>query len=221
MENFSFLFDGISEAEWKSMQELPCMRQKGFEKGTVIFRAGSTVSEIGAVRSGSVNIESNDFWGNRSILSNIPAGQIFAETYALCREPLMVDVTAAEHCEILFFNLRILTDDSHAGCSWQHKLIKNILYASVQKNMALSRRIFCTTPKSIRARLLTYLSYEARKAGCTTFRIPFNRQQLADYLNLDRSALSKELGHMRKEGLLEFHKNQFTLKDLPLLPPSL
>lgn len=206
------VFYGISEEEWQDMQAVHAMRQISFSKNEIIFHAGAVVSEIGIVISGSVHIESNDLWGNRSILSNVTAGQIFAETYALCGEPLMVDAVAAEDCIVLFLNLNRLTDDRYADRSWQHTFLKNILNASVRKNLVLSNRIFCTTPKSCRARILTYLSCQSVKAGSATFRIPFNRQQMADYLNLDRSALSKELGRMREEGLLEFHKNQFTLK---------
>lgn len=93
--------------------------------------------------------------------------------------------------------------------------MQNILYISVQKNLILSRRIFCTTPKTVRSRLFIYLSTEAAKSKSTTFQIPFDRQGLADYLNLDRSALSKELGKMRDEGILEFHKNKFVLHTMP------
>lgn len=206
------LFDKIDKEEWKEMQEVRCMRYGAFTKNEIIFHAGTIVSEIGIVQSGSVNIEISDLWGNRSILSNVAAGQIFAESYALCQEPMMVDVAAAENSEILFLDLHILTSDHFSDCSWQNKFLKNTLRASVWKNIVLSNRIFCTAPKSIRARLLAYLSQESVKAGSTTFQIPFNRQQMADYLNLDRSALSKELGRMRNEGILEFHKNQFTLK---------
>ena len=103
-------------------------------------------------------------------------------------------------------------EESMVNRSWQKKLLKNILHVSMQKNLALSSRIFFTAPKTIRGRLLTYLSAQSMKAGSSTFDIPFNRQQLADYLNLDRSALSKELGKMRDEGLLEFYKNTFKLK---------
>lgn len=208
---FSPLFHGISDEEWQEMQTVHCMRQSSFIKNAVILHAGTVVSEIGIVMCGNVHIESNDFQGNRSLLSNVSVGQIFAETYALCHEPMMVDVVAAENCEILFMNLNILINERYSKCSWQHKFMKNILNASVQKNLVLSNRIFCTTPKSARARILTYLSYQSVKEGHTTFEIPFNRQQMADYLNLDRSALSKELGRMRDEGILEFHKNQFTL----------
>ena len=208
------LLHGISDKEWQEMQTVHCMRQTSYMKNAIIFHSGTVVSEIGIVISGNVHIESNDFQGSRSILSNVSVGQIFAETYALCREPMMVDVTAADNCEILFLNLNILTSDRYSKCSWQKKFMRNILHASVQKNLVLSNRIFCTTPKSARARIMTYLSHQSVREGSTTFQSPFNRQQMADYLNLDRSALSKELGRMRDEGILEFHKNQFTLKHI-------
>ena len=134
------------------------------------------------------------------------------QTYVFCHEPMMVDAVAAEDCAVLFLDFNILMEESMVNRSWQKKLLKNILHVSMQKNLSLSSRIFCTAPKTIRGRLLTYLSAQSMKAGSSTFDIPFNRQQLADYLNLDRSALSKELGKMRDEGLLEFYKNTFKLK---------
>ena len=93
-------------------------------------------------------------------------------------------------------------------------ILNNLLHISIQKNLTLSNRIFCTSPKTIRERLLIYLSNESRKAGSQEFVIPFDRQQLADYLNVDRSALSKELGKMRNEGLIEFRKNAFHLHSI-------
>ncbi len=178
----------------------------------MIFSAGSIVHETGIVLSGSVNIENNDLWGNKSILSNVPAGQVFAETYAFSHEPMMVDAVAAEDCTILFLDFNMLMDNPLENRTWQNKLLRNMLNVSVQKNLALSSRIFCTSSKTIRGRLLTYLSSQSMKAGSATFDIPFNRQQLADYLNTDRSALSNELGKMRDDGLIEFYKNTFRIK---------
>lgn len=201
----SVLFQGITENEWMHMLDLGCMRTQHFAKNTIIFHTGEHIHEIGIVLSGSVNIENIDLWGNKSILSNISAGQVFAESYALCQEPMMVDAVTAEAADILFLNMAPLKQVQDKE-SWSAKIMQNILYISVQKNLILSRRIFCTTPKTVRSRLFIYLSTEAAKAKSTTFQIPFDRQGLADYLNLDRSALSKELGKMRDEGILEFHK---------------
>ena len=137
------------------------------------------------------------------------AGDVF--TSALCGELLMVDVAAAEPCEILWLDLVPMLQQQNTAASWYPKFLHNLLLLSMQKNLALSQRIRCTTPKSARGRLLTYLSAQAVRAGSTHFSIPFDRQQLADYLNLDRSALSKELGKMRDDGLIRCRKNEFEL----------
>ena len=212
------LFHGIDTAEQELIRQSGCIRKGHYKKSELIFHMGDKVRELGIVLSGSVTIENIDLWGNRSILSNIAPGQIFAETYALCREPMMVNASAAEDSEILFFHLNVLeilsppeTLPPAPAESWQDKIIRNLLFLSARKNLTLSGRIFCTTPKTIRERLLIYLSEQSAKTGRTSFRIPFDRQGLADYLNVDRSALSKELGRMRDEGILEFHRNQFIL----------
>ena len=162
-----------------------------------------------------------DLWENpghldlKRLSAYAPAGQVFAETYAFCGEPMMVDVVAAEETEVLFLNMDVLIHTPHPDSEWQPVLMQNLLNISLHKNLALSERIFCTAPKTVRGRLLLYLSNQAAKAGSKSFRIPFDRQGLADHLNLDRSALSKELGKMRDEGILETTKNEFTLHELP------
>ena len=201
----------IDDTEKEEMLELSCLKNVQYSKNEVIFHTGDTVNEIGIVLKGRVNIENIDIWGNKSILSCVSEGEIFAETYAICGEPMMVDAVAAEKSEIQFLNLKALIDEKNSDKGWYVKLISNMLKISVRKNLALSGRIFCTSSKTRRGRLLTYLSNISVKSGSKTFQIPFDRQQLADYLNLDRSALSKELGKMRDEGLIEFHKNVFKL----------
>lgn len=211
-----FLFQGLTEADLDQMERGRCLRRKAFARRQTIFRTGDTVHEIGIVLQGAVHIESIDLWGSKSILSEVGEGQAFAETYAFCGEPLMVDVLAAADCEVLFLDTAALSRP-HAEHSWQDRLLRNLLRVSMKKNLALSRRILCTAPKTVRGRLLTYLSGQAVQAGGMEFDLPFNRQQLADYLNLDRSALSKELCRMRDEGLLTFRKNHFVLRQLPEL----
>ena len=208
------LFQDLSEAELDTLAAARQLRTRQFAKHEVIFHAGSCVREIGIVLRGSVHIENLDLWGTKSILSSVGAGQAFAETYAFCGEALMVDAVAAEHCEILFLHTAALTD-ARIEPALQDKLLRRLLAVSMRKNLSLSQRIFCTTPKTVRGRLLTYFSAQAARCGRMAFEVPFNRQQMADYLNLDRSALSKELCKMRDEGLLEFDKNRFVLKQLP------
>ena len=130
----------------------------------------------------------------------------------------MVDVGAAEDSQVLFPHVeRVLQVRPHT-CAHHSKLIRNLLLLSAQKNLNLSRKIFHTASKTIRGRLLSYLSYQARWSGSPSFTIPFNRQQLADYLNVERSALSNELSKMQRDGLLVVERNRFTLtSDLPHL----
>ena len=208
------LFQGLSAEEWAALEQSGCLRTKSYPRYAVIFHAGEQVHALGVVLRGTVHIENLDLWGSKSILSSISAGQAFAETYAFCGEALMVDAVAAEHCEILFLHTAALTD-ARIEPALKDKLLRRLLAVSMRKNLSLSQRIFCTTPKTVRGRLLTYFSAQAARCGMMAFEVPFNRQQMADYLNLDRSALSKELCKMRDEGLLEFDKNRFVLKQLP------
>ena len=208
------LFQGLSAEEWAALEQSGCLRTKSYPRHAVIFHAGEQVHALGVVLRGTVHIENLDLWGSKSILSSISAGQAFAETYAFCGEALMVDAVAAEHCEILFLHTAAFTD-ARIEPALKDKLLRRLLAVSMRKNLSLSPRIFCTTPKTVRGRLLTYFSAQAARCGRMEFEVPFNRQQMADYLNLDRSALSKELCKMRDEGLLEFDKNRFVLKQLP------
>lgn len=216
MEEFplskTILFRGTSPEEIKAMEGCLESRRKSYEKGEMIYRMGDVVTELGLVLSGSVLIENDDIWGNRSILDKAEAGQIFAESYACVPgERLMVQVTAAETCKILFVNVRKLLSVCPSSCAHHQRLIQNLLEAAARKNLRLSQRIFQTSPKSIRGRLLAYLSNQAVREGSREFAIPFNRHQLADYLNVDRSALSHELGKMQREGLIQVQRNQFRL----------
>lgn len=206
------LFRGISAEEIEAM--LPCLQaaQKSYAKNDIICHAGSTVTALGVVLSGSVFIENNDFWGNKNVLDLLLPGQVFAETYAsIPGEPLMFQIVAAEASEILFLNMQRMLTVCTNSCSHHNRLIQNLLRISAQKNLNLTRRSLHTAPKSIRGRLLSYLSYQAIAHGSRDFTIPFNRQQLANYLNVDRSALSNELGKMQKDGLLTVERNHFHL----------
>ena len=197
---------------------LNCLRavRRQYEKGAVLCSAGERTASIGLVLSGSVHIESDDVWGNKSILSSVGPGQVFAETYAcLPDEPLMVSVTAAEDTAALFLHAPHMLAPCTQICTCHAQLIRNLLFVSARKNLELSRRAFHTAPKTIRGRLLSYLSTQAIHAGSDSFSIPFDRQQLADYLGVDRSALSAELGRMRRDGLLDFKKNRFRLHVTP------
>ena len=206
------LFRGCSPEEIEAM--LACLHpvERTYRRGEVILHAGDTAVQVGLVLSGSGSIESDDVWGNRSILDQVTAGQLFAETYAcLPGEVLMVSVTAAENCRVLLRDMNRVLHVCGSTCAHHTKLIRNLLSVTAQKNLNLSRRIFHTAAKSIRGRLLSYLSFCSVQHGSREFDIPFSRQQLADYLGVDRSALSNELSKMQRDGLIRYERNHFLL----------
>lgn len=208
------LFRGITQTEMESILVCLNAREREYPKKAAILRAGDTTHELGLILSGSVSIESDDLWGNKTILDHIGSGSVFAETYAcIPGEALMVNVITIEPATILFLNVGTILTVCQKNCVHHTKLIRNLLSIAAQKNLNLSRRSFHTAPKSIRGRLLSYLSYQAMKQGSRDFYIPFNRQQLADYLNVDRSALSNELGKMQRENLLKINKNHFVVSE--------
>lgn len=207
------LFRGSEPEQVKEMLKCFYAREKHYQKGEIVLYMGDLVKDLGIVLSGSVTIERDDLWGNRSIFGHAEPGQIFAETYAcVSEEPLMVNVVADQDSDILFLDIGRVLTTCQTTCTHHSQLIRNLLLASARKNLGLSERIMHTSPKSIRGRLISYFSAQAARAGSQSFAIPFNRQQLADYLEVDRSALSAELGKMKREGLLDFWKNQFVLK---------
>lgn len=184
-----------------------------YEKGAMVYHEGQCIQNLGLVLSGSVSMERDDLWGNKSIFGRADAGQIFAETYAcIPGEPMMANVVAGAKSEILFLNASKLLTTCQNSCTYHNRLIENLLQISARKNLELSRRILHTSAKTIRARLLSYLSEQAKRCGSDQFSIPFNRQQLADYLSVDRSALSNELSKMQRDGILTCEKNTFHLR---------
>lgn len=215
--DFSFLsttklFRGISTEDIKAM--LVCLDFKAdkYEKGQIIHRTGETIDSIGMVVSGGVNIEHNDYWGNRAIISHVSPGQIFGETYAcLTGQPLLVDAVASEQTEVLAMNVGRVIRSCSNSCEHHAVLIRNLLTISSHKNLLLSQRMFHTSFKSMRAKLMSYFSEQAQQAGSSCFTVPFNRQQLADYLNVDRSAMCNEISKMKKDGVILVEKNTFTM----------
>ena len=207
------LFRGCSPSE--AEQVLGCLEHTvhAYEKDEIIYSRGRVVTAIGVVLSGSVRIENDDVWGNRSVLNVVGQGGIFAEAYACVpNEPLMVKVAANDDCEILFLSMAKVFEADGNTCPFHSKFLQDLVVVCAKKNLELSHRIFHTSPKTVRGRLMSYFSQQVSLRGSDRITIPFDRQQLADYLGVDRSALSKELGKMKREGLLDYRKNQFELR---------
>ena len=206
------LFQGIAPKELEQMLGCLGASARQYGKGQTIYHVGENVEQMGVVVTGSVHVVQDDVWGNRSILAQVGPGQVFAETYAsLPGEVLNVGVEAVEETQVLFLDVGRVLQVCPGGCPFHSRLLRNLLQVMALKNLNLTRKISHITPRSIRERMLAYLSNEAVRQGTMDFRIPFNRQQLADYLSVDRSALSAELSKMKREGLLDYQKNHFVL----------
>lgn len=206
------LFSGIKAEEIKEALDCLSGYEKSFKKGEIIYRTGQTVTDMGLVEEGGVNITVNLYWGSSIILGNIEKGKIFAETYAaVSGKEMLCDAVAAEDCRVLFINVGKLLNVCKSTCGFHQKIIHNLLRISAMKNLNLSERMLHTAPKTIRGRLISYFSQMAAETGSREFTIPFSRQELADYIGVDRSALSAELSKMQKDGILTYRKNEFKL----------
>lgn len=217
MKNLSILkkcplFVGISEKDMASL--IVCLNAKelSVQKGEVIFSVGDRPEYVGIVLEGNVHIVQEDYWGNRTILSNVQPGGLFGESFS-CAEisSFPVSVWARDNCKVLLVDtVRILTTCSSA-CTFHSVLVHNLMKTLANKNIILTQKIKHITKKTSKDKVLSYLSECAVSAGTNTFLITFNRQELADYLSVERSALSSTLSKMRDEGLIDFDKNKFVL----------
>lgn len=205
------LFSEISGKDIEKM--LSCLggRVGRYEKGEYIFRIGERSESIAVLVKGSLHIQYDDYWGNRSILGNISVGEMFGEAYAISENIVMMnDVVAIEESEIVFFDFKRIISSCSNACPVHTKIIQNMFLAISEKNRKLVQKLSFMSKRTTREKLIAYLSDEARRHG-NSFTIPFNRQQLADYLSVDRSAMSKELCKMRDEGLIKFDRSCFRL----------
>lgn len=206
------LFDKIGEENLLRM--LTCLGAKVdyFDKKYTVFSEGSPAKYIGIVLSGSAQIVQIDYYGNRSILSKIRPSELFAEAFA-CAEvaSLPVSVIADEPCDVMFIDCSHILHTCENGCGFHHQLTYNLMKDLAQKSLLFHQRIEITSKRTTREKLLAYLATEAKKHNSRRFDIPFDRQELADYLEVERSGLSAEISKMKKDGLIDNTKNHFVL----------
>lgn len=209
----SQLFSGISEDELTAMLTCLDTRQTNFPKDTFLMRVGNTADSIGLLLEGSALIIQEDIWGNRNILSKAGPGQTFAAAYACAPGSVLnVSVVAETPVTAMFLNVGRVLNVCPSACSHHSRIIRNLLSELAEKNLRFSEKLTHMGQRTTRAKLMSYFSAEAQRLGKYEFDIPFSRQQLADYLAVERSGLSLELGKMKNDGLLDFHKNHFVLK---------
>jgi len=206
------LFQNIGDSELTSLLSCLSARVESFEKKQFVFLEGDRVETVGLVLSGQVQVIKEDFYGNKNIVSVFEEGDLFAETFVCSdSETLPVSVVCAADSEIMFIDFKKLITPCGNSCAFHHRLILNMLRIIANKNILLNQKMEFTSKRTTREKLLAYLSAEAKKAKNAAFDIPMNRQELADYLSVERSAMSTELSKLRNEELLDFRKNHFVL----------
>ncbi len=206
------LFSGVGDGNISTMLSCLGARLIKYKKGEYVLRQGEYLSDILVLAEGSLHIQRDDYWGNRSILGHIGVGEIFGEAYvAPDSGTLLNDVIAVEDSSVFFFDVKRVITTCSSACRFHTMVVQNLFFAISEKNRGLVQKLNYMSRRTTREKLISYLSEEAKKQNSSSITIPFNRQQLADYLSVDRSAMSNELGKMRDEGLLEFEKNHFRL----------
>lgn len=206
------LFKKISDESGDSL--LACLEPsiRNHLKGEYLKRIGEPMVSTGVLLEGVIRLEKEDCWGNRSIIATISAGDLFGESFACAGDrPLPFNILAATDCQVMYLNtMRLLTTCGNA-CSFHNTLIRNLISILATKNTFLLTKISHVTQRKTRDKILDFLSDQSRLAGNSSFTIPFNRQEMADYLSVDRSALSSQLAELKNEGILRFTRNKFTL----------
>ena len=206
------LFSGVGEEDIASLLSCLGARKKEYKKGEYILREGEHISDIFILVEGKIHIQKDDYWGNRSILSVISVGEMFGEGYAAPESgALLNDVVAVEDSSVIIFDVKRILTTCSSACRFHNMIVQNMFFAISDKNRKLVQKLGHMSGRTTRTKLISYLSEEAKRQGSSAFTVPFNRQQLADYLCVDRSAMSNALCKMRDEGMIKFEKSRFEL----------
>lgn len=206
------LFAGITGEEIKSM--LTCLqgKTKSYTKGSFILKAGERLDSVGLLLFGKATVAHEDFWGNRNILTGIVPGQVFGEAFACSPGSVLnVSVTAEKPCAVLWLAVSRVLTSCPSACPHHIRMVRNLLSDIAGKNLRLNEKLTHMGQRKTREKLMSYLSSCAQKCGKNEFEVQFNRQQLADYLSVERSAMCSELSRLKSEGVIDFNKNMFKL----------
>ena len=210
----TIFFNGIHQNEIEAMLHCLSAHVREYKKDEYIIRSGDSVEHMGLVLAGTIHTSYDDFWGNTNIVTELSTGDFFAETLACTHGAVAnMNAIAITPTKVMHINAKKIFETCSSACAFHTRLIRNILSAIAEKNIKLNEKHRHITQRSTRDKLLSYLSSEAKKTQSTHFEIPFNRQQLANYLSVERSAMSNEISKMQKEGILESEKNKFYLKE--------
>lgn len=207
------LFAGIPDSELPHLLNCLSAERKLFKKGETVCFAGSLTNSAGIVLSGKIHLESNDFLGNTSIVSEFTAGRCYGENYAFAQDTQMpFNLVAKEDSDILVFNIKKFTEPCIKDCSYHKILMANLVTSIATKSCELSNKISHLSKRTTREKLISYLSEQSQIQKSSMVTLKFSRQELADYLSVERSAMTKELTRMKNDGLIDFDGRVFKLK---------
>ena len=217
MENYiknlskCLLFNGIKTQELTAL--LGCMQSKviEFDKNKTVMQEGKVFDKLGILLEGNLQVVQYDYLGNRTIISTVEPLQIFGEAFSYVKTKFPMNVETTEKSKVLFLISDRISNPCPNGCVFHKQLINNLLHILAHKNVNLTQKIECMSKRTTKEKLLTFLTLESIKQNSKEFYISYDRQSLADYLGVERSAMSAELGKLRKDGVIECEKNWFKL----------
>ena len=208
------LFSGVGEADFAAMLNCLGARTLEIEKGCAVFQEGDPAEHVGVVLSGAVQIVRVDYHGNRSVLGVAEPGQLFGEVFACAGlESLPVSAVAQTSSRIMLLNFKRILTVCSSACSFHTRLIRNLLQVVAQKSLSLNRKIGFMSCRTTRDKLMSYLLDQAKQQDSNEFIIPHDRQALADFLGVERSAMSAELSKLKKSGVIDFKGSWFRILD--------
>jgi len=205
------LFKNLRENEIMEILTICGSYTKLYKKENYIYHKGDNINHIGIILNGKANIVKEDYWGNRNIVATLKQHSLFAEIFIFLKnEPLNISVVASTDAKVLFIDISKLIENSKTH--FINTFIENLIIIISKKTLILNRKIEHLSKRTIKEKVMSFLSEQSEINNSKTFKIPFSRQEMADYLAVDRSALSRELSNIKNEGLIEYNKNNFTLK---------
>lgn len=211
------LFDGISADALSPLLVCLAGHEKNFSKGEIIILEEDQVRNVGVTMEGTVLMTKEDIWGNQTILAYMGPGDLFGETFAVRQKDQnsFVSFVASTDCRIYFVSFDRILHTCHKACGFHHKVIENMMDLVSAKNIRLMEKIEVTSKNTLREKILTYLSIQVQKQQSNQVEIALNRSELAGYLDSNRCAMTRELSHLKEEGVLDYDRNTFRVKALP------
>ena len=185
---------------------------KSYSKDDIIISEGDNADILGVILEGSVHITRIDYYGNRDIIAGFKKGEIFGETISILdNNKMLVNVIADEDTKVLIIKMKKILSPCDKPCYFHKEILLNLLHALAKKNIMFNKKIEIMSKKTTKEKLMCYLSFQAKENNSSEFEIPFNRQELADYLGVERSGLSVEINKLKKEGIIDSNKNYFKI----------